>query len=185
MLFSAIHAHAASAEYSLFFPYNLRALVLPGLHLASLEPVSQLANTKLSVTTMSTEKPPDDPNQESENFKILETIDDIQERRDTVLGKYVLFKADAKDKRTKLEDSKRFQYFKRDADELESWIYEKLQIVSEECFKDYTNLQGKIQRHQAFEAEVTAHAEAIETLDRNGLQMINNQHFASETIKVN
>lgn len=123
------------------------------------------------------------PNQE-ESFKILETIDDIQERRDTVLGKYVLFKADAKDKRNKLEDSKRFQYFKRDADELESWIYEKLQIASEECYKETSNLQGKIQKHQAFEAEVTAHAEAIETLDKNGFEMINNQHFASESIKV-
>ena len=115
---------------------------------------------------------------------MLETVDDIQERRDTVLGKYVLFKADAKDKRNKLEDSKRYQYFKRDADELESWIREKLTIVAEESYREPTNLPAKIQKHQAFEAEVTAHVEAIETLDRNGLEMINAQHFASEAIKV-
>lgn len=43
----------------------------------------------------------------------------------------------------------RFQYFKRDADELESWIYEKLQAAaSDEGFKDVTNLQAKIQKHQ-------------------------------------
>lgn len=124
------------------------------------------------------------PQTPEESFKILETVDDIQERRDTVLGKYVLFKADAKDKRNKLEDSKRFQYFKRDADELESWILEKLKIASEEFVKDSTNIQAKIQKHQAFEAEVTAHAEVIETLDRNGQEMINGQHFASEAIKV-
>jgi hypothetical protein len=34
-----------------------------------------------------------------------------------------------------------FQYFKRDADELESWIYEKLQAASDESYKDPTNLQ--------------------------------------------
>lgn len=129
------------------------------------------------------ENPKESPEEESPP-KILETVDDIQERRDTVLGKYVLFKADAKDKRTKLEDSKRFQYFKRDADELESWIFEKLQIVAEESYKDSTNLPAKIQKHQAFEAEVTAHAEVLETLDKNGQDMINSQHFANETIKV-
>lgn len=36
------------------------------------------------------------------------------------------------------------QYFKRDADELESWIYEKLQAASDESYKDPTNLQVSI-----------------------------------------
>ena len=57
-------------------------------------------------------------------------------------------------RREKLEDSRRFQYFKRDADELETWIHEKLSTAAEESFKDTTNLQAKIQKHQAFEAEV-------------------------------
>lgn len=80
--------------------------------------------------------------------KILETAEDIQERREQVLGRYSDFKSDAKTKREKLEDSRRFQYFKRDADELESWIYEKLQAASDDGFKDATNLQAKIQKHQ-------------------------------------
>ena len=129
--------------------------------------------------------PPLSPTLLPEEVKILETVDDIQDRRDTVLGKYVLFKADTQDKRHKLLDSKRFQYFKRDADELEAWIMEKLQVASEEWHKDTTNIQIKIQKHQAFEAEVQAHTSAIDTLDKNGNQMIQNQHFASDTIKVN
>ena len=32
-------------------------------------------------------------------------------------------------------------YFKRDADELESWINEKLQTASDESYRDPTNLQ--------------------------------------------
>lgn len=119
-----------------------------------------------------------------ENVHILETVDDIQERRNTVLGKYNLFKSDINDKRNKLEDSKKYQYFKRDADELEAWIYEKLQIVAEEDFKDSTNLQVKLQKHQSFEAEVAAHAEVIEMLDNTGWNMINHQHFARDSIKV-
>ena len=74
-------------------------------------------------------------------------------------------------------------YFKRDADELESWILEKLQTASDENYKDPTNLQAKIQKHQAFEAEVAAHANSLEELDRSGYEMINYQHYESQTIK--
>ncbi len=60
---------------------------------------------------------------------MLETVEDIQERRDQVLGRYQRFKEEAKEKRSLLEDSKRFQYFKRDADELESWILENYKLL--------------------------------------------------------
>uniref|UniRef100_T1JWF9 Uncharacterized protein n=1 Tax=Tetranychus urticae TaxID=32264 RepID=T1JWF9_TETUR len=115
-------------------------------------------------------------------IKILETVEDIQERRDQVLGRYQRFKEEAKEKRSLLEDSKRFQYFKRDADELESWILEKLQTASDESYKDPTNLQAKIQKHQAFEAEVTAHSNAIVSLSATGGEMINQGHFAAKVI---
>ncbi|CAE1318323.1 SPTA [Acanthosepion pharaonis] len=77
----------------------------------------------------------------------------------------------------------RYQFFKRDADELESWIYEKLQTASDENYKDPTNLQAKIQKHQAFEAEVAAHSNAIVSLDNVGKEMIAQEHFASKTIQ--
>lgn len=74
-------------------------------------------------------------------IKILETAEDIQQRREEVLGRYGAFKQAIADRRNKLEDSRRYQYFKRDADELESWILEKLQTASDESYKDPTNLQ--------------------------------------------
>ncbi|CAG2119620.1 unnamed protein product, partial [Medioppia subpectinata] len=74
-------------------------------------------------------------------------------------------------------------YFKRDADELESWINEKLQTASDESYRDPTNLQAKIQKHQAFEAEVAAHSNAIVHLDQIGYEMINQQHFATDVIR--
>lgn len=115
---------------------------------------------------------------------ILETVEEIQERRKQVLGRYDAFQDGAKVKRSRLEDSRRFQYFKRDADELESWINEKLQTALDESFKDPTNLQAKIQKHQAFEAEVSAHSNAIVDLDKSGNLMISQKHFASEIIMV-
>lgn len=44
--------------------------------------------------------------------------------------------------------------------------------------------QGKLQKHQAFEAEVQANAGAIIKLDETGNVMITEGHFASETIRV-
>lgn len=41
--------------------------------------------------------------------KILESADDIQERREQVLSRYSDFKTEARNKREKLEDSRRFQ----------------------------------------------------------------------------
>ncbi|XP_077865919.1 spectrin alpha chain, non-erythrocytic 1-like [Saccoglossus kowalevskii] len=122
-------------------------------------------------------------------IKVLETADDIQIRRNQVLSRYAEFKKLAHERRAKLEDARRFQFFKRDADELETWILEKLQTASDESYKDPTNLQdiknlkGKLQKHQAFEAEVAAHSNAIEQLDQSGMEMINGGHFASETIE--
>ncbi|XP_035246925.1 spectrin alpha chain, non-erythrocytic 1-like isoform X2 [Anguilla anguilla] len=116
-------------------------------------------------------------------MKVLETADDIQERRQQVLDRYRHFKELSNQRRQKLEDSYRFQFFRRDADELEKWVLEKLQIASDENYKDPSNLQGKLQKHQAFEAEVQANAGAIVKLDGAGNQMIAEGHFASEMIR--
>ncbi|TSL04208.1 Spectrin alpha chain, non-erythrocytic 1 [Bagarius yarrelli] len=115
--------------------------------------------------------------------KVLETADDIQERRQQVLDRYRRFKELSTVRRQKLEDSYRFQFFRRDADELEKWIQEKLQIASDENYKDPSNLQGKLQKHQAFEAEVQANSGAIIKLDETGNLMISEGHFAAETIR--
>lgn len=73
-------------------------------------------------------------------IRVLETAEDIQQRRQEVLGHYSQFKDYARNKRERLEEARQFQYFKRDADELEIWIMEKLQTASEESI-DQTNLQ--------------------------------------------
>ena len=74
-------------------------------------------------------------------IQILETPEDIQERREQVLQRYAAFREATRLRRNRLEDARRFMYFKRDADELESWINEKLQTASDENFRDPTNLQ--------------------------------------------
>lgn len=121
---------------------------------------------------------------EPRDIKVLETVEDIQARREQVLKRYENFKDAAKVRRDKLEDARAYQYFKRDADELEAWIIEKLQTANEDSYyKDSTNLQAKIQKHEAFEAEVAAHYNAITSLDDQGADLIRNEHYASQKIQ--
>ena len=89
------------------------------------------------------------------------------------------------DWRDRLGQSQSLQHFNREADEADAWMVEKLQTAGDESYKDPTNLQvcgqpyhylscvvcgycvfgcgtqGKLQKHEAFEAEVLANKERI------------------------
>ena len=71
----------------------------------------------------------------------LEDPEALRQRREKVLERYQGFKEAARLRREKLEGARQFQQFRRDADELESWIKEKMQVMSDDAFKDRTNLQ--------------------------------------------
>ena len=68
------------------------------------------------------------------------------------------------EKRSKLGESQTLQQFSRDADEVENWMAEKLQLATEESYRDPANIQSKHQKHQAFEAELAANADRIQVL---------------------
>lgn len=114
--------------------------------------------------------------------KILETVDDIQGRRNEVLGRYSDFKKKTEERKKELEEAKKYQLFKRDADELENWILEKIQAISDDSYSDYNSLQSKIQKHQAIEAEVTAHSNTLQNLDGTGKAMIDDGHAKSDEV---
>ena len=67
--------------------------------------------------------------------------------------------------------------------EAESWIVEKLQTALDECYKDPSNLDSKVQKHQAFEAELTAHRGVIDAVQRNGEELISSGHFAASEVE--
>ena len=85
-----------------------------------------------------TESPEEAPKRE---IKLLETVEDIQNRREQVLRRYADFKVATQLRRKKLEDAKKLCQFKRDADEIEVWIKEKLQTTEDENYLDPLNLQ--------------------------------------------
>ena len=84
--------------------------------------------------------------------------DEVAQRRENV--KQVTAK-----RRNSLLQSQLLQNFRRDTNECGAWIVEKQQIATDESYKDPTNLQGKLQRHQAFEAEVAANKEGMNRIN--------------------
>ncbi len=71
---------------------------------------------------------------------------EVRAKRDQVLARYQSFKEAARIRREQLEGARKFQQFRRDADELESWITEKIHILSDEAYKERTNLQVRSRR---------------------------------------
>ncbi|XP_027467817.2 spectrin alpha chain, erythrocytic 1 isoform X1 [Zalophus californianus] len=120
---------------------------------------------------------------ESGGPKVLETAEEIQERRQEVLTRYKRFKELVAERGQKLEDSYHYQVFRRDADDLEKWILEKLKIADDKSYEDPTNIQGKYLKHESFEAEVQAKSRVIPELEEIREARFAEGHFAHEDTK--
>lgn len=122
--------------------------------------------------------------------------DEIDSKRNQVLNRWRHLKEALIEKRSKLGESQTLQQFSRDADEIENWIAEKLQLATEESYKvikhttplsqhlnffflqDPANIQSKHQKHQAFEAELAANADRIQSVLANGENLIEKRQCA-------
>ena len=93
---------------------------------------------------------------------------EIDRKRMDVLDRWKRLKEAMIEKRNRLGESQTLQQFSRDADEVENWITEKLQTATEQTYKDPANIQSKHQKHQAFEAELAAHAYRIQSVLNTG-----------------
>uniref|UniRef100_A0A8C7C107 Spectrin alpha chain, erythrocytic 1 n=1 Tax=Neovison vison TaxID=452646 RepID=A0A8C7C107_NEOVI len=120
---------------------------------------------------------------ESGGPKVLETAEQIQERRQEVLTRYKRFKDLVAERGQKLEDSYQYQVFRRDAEDLEKWILEKLKIADDKSYEDPTNIQAKYLKHESFEAEVQAKSGVIPELEEIRETRFAEGHFAHEDTK--
>merc|ERR1739844_743760 len=96
----------------------------------------------------------------------------IDHKKKEVLARWSDLKDALIKKRAELGESQTLQQFSRDADEIENWMLEKLQLAQEENYKDPANIQSKHQKHQAFEAELAANADRIQSVLAMGHNLI-------------
>lgn len=109
-------------------------------------------------------------------------MDDVATRRDALLSRRNALHERAMYRRAQLADSFHLQQFFRDSDELKSWVNEKMKTATDEAYKDPSNLQGKVQKHQAFEAELSANQSRIDALEKAGQKLIDVKHYASDEV---
>lgn len=72
--------------------------------------------------------------------------DEVRERRDGIVERRQNIEELSKARRSKLEESRKLQQFERDADEVKSWITEKLKIACDESYKVRINVTGTLKR---------------------------------------
>ncbi|XP_022090941.1 spectrin beta chain, non-erythrocytic 5-like isoform X2 [Acanthaster planci] len=110
-------------------------------------------------------------------------IKNINNRCRDVLGRRDRLWAQANARHRRLHESKQLHQFLQSIYEMLAWIGEKLQVAQDEAYRDPSNLQGKIQKHQAFEAELMANKDRVDAITQEGTEMISANHFAAEDIQ--
>ncbi|OQR70090.1 spectrin beta chain, partial [Tropilaelaps mercedesae] len=110
-----------------------------------------------------------------ETPKILETRDAVVERRQAC-------KDEAYAVCQRLLDSHAFQKFKADADDMLNWIATKKKMAGDESYRDLGNLQRKLKKHEAFQAELRANEERMASINKTGKELIHHKHFNSTDI---
>uniref|UniRef100_UPI00398EAE6B spectrin beta chain, non-erythrocytic 5 n=1 Tax=Pristiophorus japonicus TaxID=55135 RepID=UPI00398EAE6B len=107
----------------------------------------------------------------------------IQKRVNLIRDKWSDLNRSSAHRRNKLSQSQKLQEFNRDAAELLMWIDEKYEIASDESYRDPTNILRKLKRHEAVEQEVMANQVRVEDLKQTGNKLIQENHYAGDSIK--
>lgn len=108
---------------------------------------------------------------------------EIRGDTDWILQRHAALLDNCAKRRTLLADSKQWQLFLRKCHELMSWLSAKLQIVYDESYLEPVNLQAKLQKHQAFHAELGANKERVAAVEAEGRALVERNHFASDAMQ--
>ncbi|CAB3398580.1 unnamed protein product [Caenorhabditis bovis] len=107
---------------------------------------------------------------------------DIEAKKDEVKSRYANLLNLVAKRKGMLDDSKRYHEFIRHCGELIIWITAKLQLAYDESFLDHTNLRSKLQKHMAFDSELVENEKRLTAVERQGVELVNENHFMSEQV---
>ncbi|KAG9481361.1 hypothetical protein GDO78_010547 [Eleutherodactylus coqui] len=86
-------------------------------------------------------------------------------------------------RKKKLEESRQLQKFLKSSYEVGSWMLEKSSIAMDDSWRDPSNLQAKLQKHQTFDAEIKANRNRLDSIRADGEKMLQANHYASDIIQ--
>ncbi|XP_053330428.1 spectrin beta chain, non-erythrocytic 5 [Spea bombifrons] len=102
----------------------------------------------------------------------------------TVLERKKKLLQTAENRKRKLEESRQLQKFLRSSYEVGSWMLERNSIALDDSWRDPSNLQTKLQKHQTFEAEIKANRNRLDSIKGDGEDMLESDHYASDIIRM-
>ncbi|XP_055643020.1 spectrin beta chain isoform X2 [Toxorhynchites rutilus septentrionalis] len=109
--------------------------------------------------------------------------DVIKQRLYSVIARKDRLLASSAARKQKLQESLQLQQFLRDLYEVAKWISQKMQIALDENYREPSNLQSKIQKHIAFDAELGANSSRVTAIIEDGESLINAEHYASSLVQ--
>ncbi|KAJ8289416.1 hypothetical protein GJAV_G00001060 [Gymnothorax javanicus] len=109
--------------------------------------------------------------------------DTIRAKSTAVLSRKKKLLERSEARRQELEESLQLQRFLGKSHEVCSWLSERNAVALDESWRDPSNLQAKLLKHQSFEAQVLANRNRVETLNTEAEKMVSGGHFASERIR--
>ncbi|XP_017070971.2 spectrin beta chain, non-erythrocytic 1 isoform X2 [Drosophila eugracilis] len=88
----------------------------------------------------------------------------------------------SQERKQRLTQSLQLQEFLRSLYEIDRWLVQKLQVALDENYREPSNLQSKIQKHAAFDAELLSNSPRVQSVIHEGERLIRGEHFAKEEI---
>ncbi|KXJ76213.1 hypothetical protein RP20_CCG010134 [Aedes albopictus] len=109
--------------------------------------------------------------------------DVIKQRLCSVIARKDKLLASSAARKQKLQESLQLQQFLRGLYEVAKWISQKMQVALDENYREPSNLQSKIQKHVAFDAELGANSTRVTAIIEEGESLINAEHYASALVQ--
>ncbi|KAK6641322.1 hypothetical protein RUM44_013031 [Polyplax serrata] len=106
----------------------------------------------------------------------------IDSRRHQVIARRRGVKDLADARRAALSAANNFQEFVAKVDDLRGWVADKTKIASDESYRDLSNLERKLQKHEAFERELKANEGQLRALNKTGQGFILDNSYRSNDV---
>lgn len=117
----------------------------------------------------------------SESFNVFCKLR-IDDKRNEVVQRRQGVKDLCQQRTNALEASKNYQEFCAEVHDLRSWLNEKLKTASDESYRDLSNLERKLQKHEAFERELRANEGQLRTVNKLGQALIAQDSYRKDDV---
>lgn len=106
----------------------------------------------------------------------------IDNKRHQVIARRQAVKDLADARRSALSAANNFQEFAAKVDDLKSWVSDKTKVASDESYRDLSNLERKLQKHEAFERELKANEGQLRAINKAGQGFTNDNNYRSDDV---